>query len=192
MKEINLIPKDIQFRIRWSYRRIFFTTSVTLACAIAIAWLFMNASSSYYEVRFENDQKLITRMDDGKAKMTKVYGNLEEITRDRKTLKKAAGALCRFMSDRILWSGILGDLSRQNFSGSWFERIQVVEEKKGEQRTRKLIIRGSSINKNSIARLMNVMEGYPLFSNIKLEDCRRGMIDRREAYKFFITCEVAK
>jgi len=189
---MNLIPKDIGFRIRWSYRRIFFVTSVILACSIAIAWVFMDTASSYYKARFESDQKVIARMDAGKTKMATMYGRLKDVSRDGDKLKIAAGALHSFAASRILWSGVLGDLSRQNLSGSWFKRIKVMEIKRGERNTRQLNIEGSSLSKNVIARLVDFMEGYPLFNNIRLEKCQKGVIDKREVYNFSITCEVVR
>ena len=197
MKEINLIPKDIRFVIRWSYRRVVLVTAIPFILSMLFTWAFQLHAVSIYSNQMKRDEEVLHELTAMRMEMVELIKDVEKISLQKQVLSNMADIMRSYLKDRIIWSDVIGDICNKYFPGLWMHKLRVKEvvkkdSKNRERRIKKMILRGNSVNTEDIAKLLNFMESYPLFDKVVLYQGDRESLGERFGYKFIINCEVVQ
>jgi hypothetical protein len=188
MKEINLIPTDILYLIKWNFRRIFSVTILFLLSLMVLSWIAMNILSGHYHHKMEADSRKLSAIRRQQIRKEKLIDELAETAENREAVGKAASAVIEFRRTRILWSNIIGRLTMANLKGMWFRSFRVVS--RGRDDPDIIEIKGTTLNKSSIAELLYYLESSPQFIGAILKRGTAEKISSKPVYDFSIECRM--
>jgi Tfp pilus assembly protein PilN len=190
MKEMNLIPEDILFLVRWNRKRVISTVFFCLLLAIALSWAGLEALSGYYDRKTRNDMKIYSELKQKQIENEKLLKNLSRISGESGKLKNAANAIDAFRRNRVSWADIIGEITEGDLKGMWFREFRVFKPKgKGGK---VIAIEGVTKNSGSISNLMSYLEGSGRFSAVRLERGKAVLMEKTPVYSFTLNCEVVK
>jgi hypothetical protein len=197
MDDINLVPKDIQFVIDWSYNRIMATVAVPLFVSIVGVWFFQLSAVARLEDTVKREAKVLVELRGKRSEIATMIDGVKEISGNKAALSDMVGIMRNYYKERIVWSSIIEDLSLVEMRRLWLTGFEVKEEvkwdyNKGKRLVKQLSIRGVSLDNDSIAKLLSFVENHPLFNNVVLYQNERGEVGEREAYFFTVACEVVR
>ncbi|MBD3179406.1 MAG: hypothetical protein GF417_07240 [Candidatus Latescibacteria bacterium] len=190
MKEINLIPGDLLYLIRWNHRRILLTSLLGLTILIFFSWVVISGVSSHYRGVIREDMKKLSAMKQEQAESEELLGRLAAASDDSERLRKAASAVNDFSSGRVHWSDIIGELTAGDFEGMWFQQFRVSAA--GENEGKQIEIEGFTLDSGSISRLMAHLEESPRFDRVILREGKADNIAGTPVYGFSVECKVVK
>ncbi len=197
MDELNLIPVDIRFVTRWTRRRIILVVAIPFLVAVAVTTAVQLRAVSVYSARLRGSDVELDRLMSKRREMTEIIKEVERISQRSGDLTRMVSIMDSYISNRILWSEVIQDLSNENLPGLCLASVQIVEDADTEESEdasfrKKLTLSGSTVNTRSMAGLLSFMEDYPLFNNVMLYEGELEVAGGRDVYRFTITCEVAR
>lgn len=197
MKEINLIPKDLLFSIKWDAKRILLLLIIPLMVVIAAMVFVQGKTVAVFSSAIEKGKGTLDELTAKQGEMAELIFGLERLSNRENEISSITSIMESYMNGRLLWSKILADIYGRKDSGVWLDKFEVVESvrKTSDERKEKYIsarMQGKSLDPQSVARFMECVEDYPLFTRPVLKQEGKSVYGKRTVYLFDIVCEVRR
>ncbi|MBN2072237.1 MAG: PilN domain-containing protein [Candidatus Krumholzibacteriota bacterium] len=197
MGEINLMPRDLIFLLKWPIRKI-----VVIAVLSSIAGS-LGISAAYEKMIIDN-KRIISKFDTDlsdlsrrKDEMSVIINGMEKIPDRKAEIDKIARVLKEYDTERILWSGLIGEISRNCHRDLWVDVMEVSERRTKDkdstgQKSLVLMLDGKAIDRKKIAHFLQFMESSRNFENIELMKVESASHEDKRYYRFEIVCHVVR
>ncbi len=196
MENINLIPADRIFLLRWNGRRIlvFFVSAAIIG--LSGLYLIQEHSLKVFRGRMTADEQILAGLKVRQSQMSEILAGIGNITDRKNDMHTARDIVRQYLKGRVIWSSVISDLTAAAGRDIWLDDMQVLEAAGGDNNDRKKILElkleGWSLTPRELAGLVTFMEEYPLFDKVALAGCELEMHGGRRCYRFEIDCEVAR
>jgi len=196
MREIDLIPSDIRFLMKWTLRRVAVYMLLVAVLAISIVWRFQLQELKNWERKLRERRNEVASIESKRMEVTELIGKLKEISREKTKFMSTAELIREYSENRINWSDFLAQLSGERFSDLWLNSISLEEgirkNTQGEdEKVLRLILGGRCFRLDELSRLLESLEKNPLIENVILRQNDRGVVSGKELYTFSIRGEIS-
>ncbi|RKZ09008.1 hypothetical protein DRQ05_00445 [bacterium] len=197
MKELNLIPADTYFLLRWNYRRVSIYLLLPALIVLSFVWRFQVKELQHTKMLLVEKKTQLERLDANKAVLNDALGKLNGILKDRAIVFATANFIKTYKEGGIKWSSLFETLSSAHFSNLWFTEMTLREDiRKGPDnediKVKRFIVDGRAGNMTELARLVALFEESGRFENIVLKQSEKGVLGGREFYNFRISCDLKR
>ncbi len=197
MKEMNLIPKDLRFSIKWNAKRILLLLVIPLVVVVAAMTYVQGKTIAVFSSAVTKGKGTLDELMAKQIEMAELIDGIELLPDRENEISSITSIIKNYMTGRVLWSKIWGDICGSDNSGIWLDKFEVVESvrKTPDERKEKFIsarMQGKSLDPQSIAKFIEFIEDYPLFLQPVLKHGGKSAYGNRKVYSFDIVCEVKR
>ncbi len=194
MNEINLIPDDISFGIKWTKPRIALVSLLPLAVSVILLTMLQTRTISGYRRQYRQQSVVLNQLRSNRQNMLGVVDDINRLISSAEAGGMSVGRAARmFLDDSILWSEVIGDLTRTGLEGVWLNRFKVCQsrdEERGSIPYREAKLEGRSITSGGILAVLQFLEEHPVFEDAHVYNSERISPGNNKIYRFSITSRV--
>lgn len=192
MIEINLLPIEFRAKKEFSFEQIFKTKIIFTVLAYFILFHLL-----LHIVAFVNTKRLNILKNNWRALSSKEE-KIDQLKDELSKIDEKIPLIEQLISNRVLWSKKMNQLSNQIISGIWLNKLGIEKRKTAEGEFLEcLIIRGSAASRTKdepalIGRFMQNLKDDPSFSSdfteIELGPIKKRLIEQTEIMDFVLNC----
>jgi Tfp pilus assembly protein PilN len=194
-KRINLIPSAFKVKQGYDLRKMVSTCVILSLIAMGLIYLYQITSIQRYKKETATYQMLKGRLLKEKITLENILLDLEGISEKENRIDKIATVIEKINNRRIIWSDVLKRITQIIPPALWLVRLHVIEEELEENRgqkpeiTKKLILKGSSLDNMGVTDFLTHLEESGIFSKVTLEYSQKKILGTETVFDFEIDGE---
>jgi len=195
MRDIDLIPRDIHFLMKWNRRRMAAYMFLVAILGVSIVWRIELRAQRKYEETLKGKQAEMAVIESRQKEVNELLKRLKVISDRKGELSNVANIVREYSEGKINWCDFIGQLSEKRFSDLWLNRISLEEgtrknEDNDDVRIKRIVMGGRCGRLDDLSELLGFLEKHPLLKNVVLYRNEKGVIADRKLYNFVIKGEV--